>query len=60
MQLGSSLVAQEIFGSILEMQMSQFQLTATLETLDQSMEVSSKITEENIKIEEDQATHVKI
>mmetsp|Transcript_11097 Transcript_11097/g.21111 ORF Transcript_11097/g.21111 Transcript_11097/m.21111 type:complete len:86 (-) Transcript_11097:152-409(-) len=57
---GEDLSAQSVFGPILEVQMEQFQYTATLETLDQSMEFSAKITEKNIVIEQDQAQHVKI
>ena len=57
---GDAMVAQPVFGPILEVQMEQFQYTATLETLDQSMEFSTKISEVNATIEEDQAQHVKI
>ena len=57
---GEEMVAQSIFGPILQVQMEQFQYSATLETLDQSMEFSAKISETNIKIEEDQAQHMKI
>ena len=57
---GEDMVAQSIFGPILQVQMEQFQYSATLETLDQSMEFSAKISETNIKIEEDQAQHMKI
>lgn len=57
---GEEMSAQSVFGPILEVQMEQFQYTATLETLDQSMEFSSKIAETNIRIEEDQAQHLKI
>lgn len=52
---GATMAAQSVFGPILEVQMEQFQYTATLETLDQSMEVSAKIADTNREIEEDQA-----
>jgi hypothetical protein len=57
---GADLAAQSVFGPILEVQMEQFQFTATLETLDQSMEVSTKIAETNKAIEEDQAQYLKV
>ena len=57
---GEQMVAQSIFGPILQVQMEQFQYTATLETLDQSMEFSAKVSETNVQIEEDQAQHMKI
>lgn len=59
-QEGETMVAQPIFGPILEVQMEQFQYTATLETLDQTMEFSKNVSEENVRIEEDQAQHMKI
>jgi hypothetical protein len=56
-QEGEALVAQNIFGPILEVQMEQFQYSATLETLDQAMEFSTKVSIENLEIEEDQAQY---